>query len=375
MMELGKNMYFNQLNGLRFVAIFLVLLEHWLPNFISYPTGHLGVVIFFVLSGFLITRILIIKSIDPSNKSKSIFQKIKNFVFRRALRIFPIYFLVLFIGLLVGIEPIRKLYPWFFTYSPNFYIIFHKTWIGVWDHFWTLAVEEQYYLLFPFLIFLVRPSYYKYVLISMIVIGFMSRLLFFLLLPDAFVEEFWFLNYVNPISALDSFGMGGLLAYLHIYHRDLFEKIGNNNWGILFFGILCLFSYYFDEHSLYEHNNVFSSVLEITFFVYLSFFIVAKVGASKTGIFGAFFLSKPINYLGTISYGLYVYHNFVFNYYHFENNTLWWYITRNIPLSYLELINFVPLKFVLNFTVLVVIASISWFFIEKPINDLKNKFE
>ena len=146
MMNLDKHIYFNQLNGLRFIAILLVLLEHWLPESIHYPTGHLGVVIFFVLSGFLITRILIINSIDPSKKQISVFEKIKKFIFRRALRIFPIYFLVIIVGLIVGIEPIRKLFIWFITYTPNFYIITHKSWIGVWDHFWTLAVEEQYYL-------------------------------------------------------------------------------------------------------------------------------------------------------------------------------------------------------------------------------------
>jgi len=272
MMELGKNIYFNQLNGLRFVAIFLVLLEHWLPNFISYPTGHLGVVIFFVLSGFLITRILIISSIDPEKRQIGIFQKIRNFVFRRALRIFPIYFLVIIVGLIFDIEPIRKLYHWFFTYTPNFYIIFHKGWIGVWDHFWTLAVEEQYYLIFPFLIFLIKPKNYPHLLVLMIIIGIFSRLSFYLFLPDSFVENYWFLNYVNPISALDSFGIGGGLAYLHIFHRNLFEKISSNNFGLLFLGFLCLVSFYLDENSKNQHNNIFSIVLEITFFVYFSFF-------------------------------------------------------------------------------------------------------
>jgi peptidoglycan/LPS O-acetylase OafA/YrhL len=84
---------------------------------------------------------------------------------------------------------------------------------------------------------------------------------------------------------------------------------------------------------------------------------------------------KPLVYLGQISYGLYAYHNFIYNYYHLEKNTLWWYLQRKIPIEFLELINFTPLLFILNFMLLVIVSSLSWHLIENPINRLKNKFE
>jgi peptidoglycan/LPS O-acetylase OafA/YrhL len=374
-MQNSKSVYFNQLNGLRFIAILFVLLEHWLPDLIHFPTGHLGVVIFFVLSGFLITRILIINANDNEKSNFSKFQKIIHFVIRRALRIFPIYFLVIFLGIIFNIEPIRKLFPWFIFYVPNLYIIIHKHWIGVWDHFWTLAVEEQYYLFSPFILFSISSNQYVKLLLGMICLGFISRLSFFLFLPDNYVEANWFVNYVNPISALDSFGLGGLLAYLHIYQNEKFQKIASSKLPLIALALLCFISYFLDENSTFQHNNIYSAVLEITLFAYFSFFLVAKVAQDKNVYFRKILCFRPFNFLGQISYGLYVYHNFVYNFYHFEKNTLWWYFTRKMPISYQQLINFVPLKFILNFIILVIISSLSWFLIEKPFNNLKNKFD
>lgn len=372
-MQNVQPVYFKQLNGLRFLAILLVLLEHWLPDLISFPTGHFGVVVFFVISGFLISRILIIKALKSNSVSK--FKNIQNFIIRRALRIFPIYFLILFLGIIWEIEPIRKVYPWFFSYTPNFYIIFHKTWIGVWDHFWTLAVEEQYYLFFPFFIFFLPFSSYLRLFIVMIVIGFLSRLSFYLFCSGSFIEDYWFINYVNPISALDSFGLGGLLAYLHIFKKDRFDKIARNPIFIWIFVLLSFVSFYLDESSEFKHNNLFSTVMEISLFAYLSFFLVSKIALESTGIFGKILKWRPILYLGQISYGMYVYHNFLFNFYHLEHNTFWWFLVRKLPINYQEFINFVPLRFILNFILLVLVASVSWFFIEKPLNNLKNKFD
>jgi peptidoglycan/LPS O-acetylase OafA/YrhL len=374
-MQSEKSMYFNSLNGLRFFAILMVLLEHWLPEFIKFPTGHLGVVLFFVLSGFLISRILFLHAEDLGNKTQTKVQKIVNFVARRSLRIFPIYFLVIFLGIFFNIQPIRTISPWFIFYLPNLYIILNQQWIGVWDHFWTLAVEEQYYLFFPFIVFSISSNHYPRLLIGMICLGFISRLSFFLYFSDEFVEENWFLNYVNPISALDSFGLGGLLAYLHLYKKDTFDKIASDNFALIFLIFLCFCNFFLDENSQFQHNNIYSSVFEISFFAYFSFFLVAKVSSETNYMLTKILMFKPLMYLGQISYGLYVYHNFIYNYYHLENNTLWWYFLRKVPTEYQGMINFTPLLFLLNFLILVVVASLSWYLIEKPINRLKNKFD
>ena len=93
-----KELYFDQLNGIRFIAVFLVLLDHWLIPINPFSfLGHLGVVIFFVLSGFLITRILFQNADDYRSNLSSPMAKIVRFIYRRSLRIFPIYFLLMFV--------------------------------------------------------------------------------------------------------------------------------------------------------------------------------------------------------------------------------------------------------------------------------------
>ena len=93
MTKLSTDVYFKQLNGIRFIAVFLVLLDHWLVPILPIPLGHLGVVIFFVLSGFLITRILFLNADEIHRTKSSAWPKIFRFIYRRSLRIFPIYFI------------------------------------------------------------------------------------------------------------------------------------------------------------------------------------------------------------------------------------------------------------------------------------------
>ncbi|MEN9364242.1 MAG: hypothetical protein RI903_1551, partial [Bacteroidota bacterium] len=133
-----QEIYFNQLNGIRFVAVFLVLMDHWLVPIMPFPTGHLGVVIFFVLSGFLITRILFESADEVRTQQASPWRKLGRFVFRRSLRIFPIYYVVLLAGLIFQISNFKEIWPWLISYTPNLYMMWKGTWLGVWDHLWSL---------------------------------------------------------------------------------------------------------------------------------------------------------------------------------------------------------------------------------------------
>ena len=368
-----SHIYFNQLNGIRFVAVLLVLIDHWFAETLPLPIGHLGVVIFFVLSGFLITRILFINADEIRNGKSTLWQKVKNFVVRRSLRIFPIYFLICFIGLVFNISPIRDNWIWMFSYAPNWYIIYKQQWIGVWDHFWSLATEEQYYLFFPYFILLLPKKFYPILLFSMLLIGFLVRLYFFVDHNPLDREQLWFTNYVNPFTAIDCFGFGGILAYLFHYKGVQFIKYARIFlWtSLMLVPIVLLYNHSFSA----KHASFTFLVLERFCFAIFSYFLIAHSICDRNDLWGTFLKLPIVDYLGKISYGLYLYHNFIYNFFHNHGNTLFGYFENKFHLTKYYVFQNQFLLFFYNFVLLVFFASISWFLIEKPFNALKNKFE
>src|SRR4029453_1573433 len=144
-----------QLDALRFFAILGVIVTHdWYPDplpwiFRDLDPGHVGVRLFFVLSGFLITGILLRcrRRAEEQEHRRSVLTR--RFYARRFPRIYPLSYAVLAVNIFVGIEPTRLLWPWLVSYTTNIYISVHHQWIGPAGIFWTLAVEEQFYLLWP----------------------------------------------------------------------------------------------------------------------------------------------------------------------------------------------------------------------------------
>ena len=141
------NIYFKQLDGLRCIAVMSVLICHWVRyHFVMLiPFGSMGVNLFFVISGFLITRILLISK--DENGDRSMASPMKKFYIRRTLRIFPIYYLTIFFLFLVNFPAIRENVAWLLTYTFNIKLSFQ----GVWEmdkmhhllHLWSLSVEEH----------------------------------------------------------------------------------------------------------------------------------------------------------------------------------------------------------------------------------------
>jgi peptidoglycan/LPS O-acetylase OafA/YrhL len=370
----SKPVYFEQLNGIRFIAVFLVLIDHWLIPINPFSfLGHLGVVIFFVLSGFLITRILFENAESCRANHSSPIVKMARFIYRRSLRIFPIYFLLLAMGAIFSISNFDQLVYWLITYTPNIYIIVNNTWIGTWDHLWTLAVEEQYYLFFPMLILFSYARNYFKILVGMILVGLAFRFFFFLTNSHDFKENLWFVAHVNTISALDSFGLGGLLAYLHTYKKDFYERFFSNSYYLLSSIFFYFFVLILSKYSKYDHDNIWAIVFERFFAGLFSFFLIAQAIGSRSWMLGRFLTFSWVSYIGQISYGIYLYHNVVYNYYHEKGNTIIGYLASFLPNLNVELPNFILIKFILNLIIVIILASFSWFFIEKPINRFKNR--
>ena len=137
---------------------------------------------------------------------------------------------------------------------------------------------------------------------------------------------------------------------------------------MLFIAVLVL-----STHAIYVHDNIWEIVFERFFAGIFAFFLIAQSLGNSTWIFGRFLTLNWVSFLGQISYGIYLYHNVVYNYYHVDGNTIIGYLAKFFPNLSLEMPNFIFLKFGLSILIVISLASLSWFFIEKPINRFKNR--
>ena len=356
-----------QLDGIRFIAVALVLIDHLFAGVNIIPFGPLGVTIFFVLSGFLISRILL-KSKEKYISEPSGFKKyLRKFLIRRTIRIFPVYYLTLAILYIVNEPPVREKFAWLALYGTNIYIAVNQHWMGTVDHFWSLAVEEQVYLFFPFLIFFVPRKNLLFLLGVMGVLSVALRFYFH------YTGKEWFVSYVTMPACLDSFALGALMAWLQLYRKDIFEKLFSKTWPVIL-GLLCwILLHYWSKNSgqLYNVANVVWDRLVSSVFC---FFLIGKAVMGFKGLAGSFLENRVSVYLGKISYGIYLYHNFVYNHFHSGPNhptvRLFNKIYQYIP----DLRGSVPFEASLVVALTILVASVSWFLFEKPINALKDKY-
>ncbi len=149
--------YMKQLDGLRFLAVSAVMFGHWTLTIPALKTFDLysatfGVNLFFVLSGFLIAQILLKNK--QQEKPAAI---LRTFYIRRFLRIFPLYYAVVFVGILINLPGARAYFLSLVTYTAN-YPFGISTNLGYLSHLWSLCVEEQFYIFSPSLLYLFQPE-------------------------------------------------------------------------------------------------------------------------------------------------------------------------------------------------------------------------
>jgi peptidoglycan/LPS O-acetylase OafA/YrhL len=265
--------------------------------------GWTGVELFFVLSGFLITYILLV----DRNRNRYY----STFYSRRALRIFPIYYLV-FLSLLVASllcgQSVTD-WPIFATYTQNWLYAFSDTWTNddrihfSWGaaHTWSLAVEEQFYLLWPVMVRKLSIRYLGLLTILLILVGPTSRYV-----ALALTGRFWS-AYTPLFCQVDMLAWGALGAI--IYSENLFQR-----YYIEFFAKCCMafgvtmITFVFFRYGAGVILSPWSLKGQLFFAslgpFYLSLLAVAMSGGFLTRTLEA----HPIRYCGRISYGLYLYH-------------------------------------------------------------------
>lgn len=362
----SERTYMPQLDSLRVFAVLGVMVVHnWrmvtLPwIFDALDWGHLGVRLFFVLSGFLITGILLGCRELAENSSKGRLFFIQRFYARRFLRIFPIYYGVLVIALAVKLAPAREVWPWLLTYTVNVYVFLHLNWVGHLGHFWSLAVEEQFYLLWPTAVLFAPRRWVVRILLIGIILAPLYRFYTLIAFPtDVLTGQ----DHVGTLTfaVLDSLGSGALLAvatrWLPVestvwrYWRQIAVPIA----VAAYLALLVMLHYHVSPTAYF----VLSDLVVALIFCWL----VQTAGQGFRGVVGACLEARPLVFLGKISYGLYVYHAFA--------PLVCLYALSRIGIPYHA--GSFP-SFVLSSIVTVAIAVLSWKLYEQPINNLKRYF-
>lgn len=356
-MSQNLNKQILQIDGLRCFAVLGVLIAHFIVgnyggevlNKIPFGTG---VNLFFVISGYLITVIVLQKKEAIHNQSTTFFKEIKNFYIRRTLRIFPLYYIILLFVLFFSFNQVKDYYGYLLTYTTNIYMTIHNGYIGSKTHLWSLAVEEQFYLIWPFVMLLLPKKRILQAIIFIILISLISKYYFLFLSPYT-IGSNAFLT-----SSFDSLGLGALLAYLQLNHLVFFEKLITKKaltFSIILYIILFIFPDILSVNLKSFLNNTSTSL------IYFFLVGIASQSKFKNGV-KELLENKVSLYLGKISYGIYLIHNFMPEV--FEK-----FIAQKLPPT-----DHLSIRIVYWTFLTITLASISWYLIEKPILKLKKYF-
>ena len=296
--------HMKQLDGLRGVAIILVLLVHFFNFGFLYPYlyfGWAGVDLFFVLSGFLITGILL----DTKHKKRYY----RVFILRRALRILPLYYAVL-IAIAVLSFYINSL-NWFKEYQGYYwlhgsnYLILQKGFFPPLGHFWSLAIEEQFYLFWPLIVAIFNRKWLVFVSLLLLLLGIFLR---------ATVENIY-LIYGLPLAHMDGLLIGGIMAVLIREHKDILFK----HIELILISSVLLFLIYTTGYLIinggYTEQGSFIK-LPFTFTLVSLVFGGLLTYSLKNHHATNFFSNRVLLFFGKYSYAMYVLHPII---YHFSN--------------------------------------------------------
>jgi peptidoglycan/LPS O-acetylase OafA/YrhL len=322
--------FYPALDGLRAIAVLMVFYQHYLSFEGTRPAlnwGWTGVDIFFVLSGFLITGILY--------DTRNTLHRFRNFYVRRTLRIFPLYYGVLLIGLLLTPifrwiwHPVWILWPLYLGNYGRF--IWLNDWMqgtGVLDHlrsslpfdppfllyfghFWSLCVEEQFYLVWPLLVFLIKDRVrLRNLCIAVCIFCLIARILCAWLLPQNYIDA-EFLYRFTPLRA-DALLLGGALALMlrgpeaARLKRLLRPALSLFVAGFVLFEVLY-------RHAIHHFYSPVAGapVLDTLGYTLIDLFagILILLALAPGGILYRVLTIRQLRRLGQISYGFYVFHD------------------------------------------------------------------
>ena len=344
--------YFPSLDGFRALAVILVVTYHLAlvvhsHVYYFFINGPLGVDIFFVISGFLITTLLLKEKVSTGSIS------LRKFYFRRVLRIFPAAYscLIVIIGisLVFGFAMDRVNLLGCFLYLTDFPLfgLHHTSWAT--GHYWSLAIEEQYYLLFPFLL-KTNQQVYTYVLLFILVV-----------LPGYFIAASYFPGMDTPflhfpahfLIKFQGIAIGSLTSML-LFARILApDKWTINGYFLTALNILLIWAIF---SSGYDPKLSVASVFKngLTSLLVAGLLLVNVFIPRKNIVYGLLNI-RPMKYIGVMSYSIYIWH-MLFTDEQYRPFPAWFY---SRPFVYVPIF---------------VAAFLSYTFIEKPFLRWKRRY-
>jgi len=351
--------YIREFDSLRAIAVLSVMFSHYFAQLrISETLGSCGVTLFFVLSGYLITQILLkgkqAYGLGIGKNSQGVFSVLKVFYIRRLLRIFPIYYLTLIVLVLLNFETAREYIGYHIFYLSNFLYSF-KIGFDHLSHFWSLAVEEQFYLVWPFIILLLPPKFMNVLFFAFLIAG---SVFFKFIMAIKYSFNSYAIDLLMP-SCIESFAAGALTVLLK-------GKIKNHKLLIFLLGSSFLLFFLNQYLVLSSQSFIFAPVCKILsrtiFSLFSGLLLICVTDRVFSGIVLKGLNNKYLVFLGKMSYGVYIYHMFV--------PAILIYLQSTFRFSLAGTGFYLLSGFILSF----LIAYVSYKIIELPINNLKRKF-
>lgn len=318
-MKLGdiNKTYFNNLDAVRTFACLFVFISHfygyvntyemgfvenWYYNHALHELGAIGVNLFFVLSGFLISYFLLLEKKSTSQIN------FKNFYIKRILRIWPVFFLVTLISFFAlpllnksfDIHLVKQHLPYYLLFINNFDRI-NTGFTGIGNDalgvLWSVAVEEQFYLVWPILISLIREKVLPYVFFIIICISVVFRLY------NVHLQE---TLYYHTLSLIGDLVIGSWSAYLVVYSKQL-KVIVNMPRIYIVLAYIVLTAYLVIGNVMFQ-GTVLISVQRLIISILFAF-VILEQSFSEKSLFKYHRLNN-ISSMALYTYGFYCYHTF-----------------------------------------------------------------
>jgi len=324
-----------RLDGLRAIAFLAVFVHHAM----GVPVAWVGVDLFFVLSGFLITGILVRERGSP--------HYFRTFYTRRVLRIFPPYYLFLILSLvLLGSTFVRQSW-WYFLYLSNVRDALMPPFVSWLSPMWSLAVEEQFYLIWPLVVALTPRRRLLWVCLVLI-----------LLAPGIRAVVTHFSSNFRPVYSLlftrmDLLAAGGALAILRKDQAPAF-RILTRLGPLVAVGAGTMFlalAIFFRSFRTSANSMIFNTVGYTLILVFVTAVLATVLGLKKGPVLKGL-TNRTVVFLGTISYTMYLIHKLVLAIAQHDIENVW-------------------LNTIAALLVTIIWAGLSWFLLEKPISRLK----